>query len=115
VPRNRYDIDLSTLKQYDNAHASSAANVSHSNEQITINTNCCDDGIYSGANSERWFNGTVKIELRAKTDGGIRLFYHYDYIKTLAEDTSYELCSPVRSNGMFGSTVTVESLRVTEL
>jgi len=39
----------------------------------------------------------------------------YPYIKKIKTDPNYEICSPVRINSAFGSTVTVESLRVTEL
>ena len=134
----------------------------------------------SGMVTKQWFNGPVKIELRAKTDGdNIRLYYnfgqvifsweyrrdelrmndivedmgfgypdcgempvdefvdiewiigreimavkvngelrhagtHYPYIAKLQEP-DFELCSPVRVGAAWGSTVTVESLRVTEL
>jgi len=174
TPRHVYEVDTTTMTKWN------CTNISYADGCMNITAEPHDDGIYTGMNSERWFNGAVKIDLRAKTNGGLCIFYHYgalllnrgqnsdelfilditnskehgysaggwlpadefvdiewiighdvmavkvngelrhvgdsyDYIGTLASNPDYELCAPVRVNATFGSTVTVESLRVTEL
>ena len=156
-------------------------NVAYDNSCVSITATVGDGGINTtGMSTEQWFNGAIKIELQAKTNGSLCVLYHcgalllnrkqnadgliifdipnskqhgyerggwlpdnefvdiewiigkevmsvkvngelrhvgnhYDYIGLLKRTPDYEICSPVRVNAAYGSTVTIESLRVTEL
>jgi len=168
------DIDLTTMSQ------SGSIDVKYDDGTISIFNDTGNELANCGMFTEQWFNGPVKIELRAKTDStNIRLYYcygelilnwesnldelrihdvatsqefgysgcggvpvnefvdiewligrdvmavkvngelrhagtHYPYINKLKEPNN-EIGSKVRVTSDFGSTVTVESLRVTEL
>jgi len=168
------DIDLTTMTE------SGSIDVKYIDGKMSIYNNTGDESANCGMVTPKWFNGPVKIELRAKTDStNIRLYYcygemiinwecnldelrihdvatskefgyhdvgrvpcdefvdiewligrdvmavkvngelrhagvHYPYIEKLKEPDN-EIGSRVRVTSDFGSTVTVESLRVTEL